>query len=429
MKNVDLEKNNFLKTEIIAGITTFLTMSYIIIVNPSILGTEGTGMSFSGVMCATILTSFLATLMMGLYAKVSFALAPGMGLNAFFTYTLILGEKIPYQDALGMVFWSGAFFVVISVTPLRVHILKSIPFHLRAALAGGIGLFLVFIGLKNGHIIIGHPVTLLQHAPFSIEMMLTIISFIFIIFFQNKKNPLTFIISIFFITIVSLFFNLTKAPVSYFSMPDLSTHFLELNILGSLKLAYLPAIFTLILTDLFDSISTFVGVSQAANMVDETGEPKNMKKALVVDSFATLISGLFGTSAATTYIESSSGVEVGGRTGLVSVVTAFCFLPFLFFGPLIQMIPSFATASILIYIGFQMFKHSVASFDTKKMEDIFPAMLVIILIPLTFSITKGIMWGFLFHCILYLVMKRRKELTPMVLILGIISILNLIDFI
>lgn len=405
------------RTEVIAGITTFLTMSYIIVVNPAILSTEGTGMSFSGVLTATVLISFLSTLFMGLYAKLPFALAPGMGINTFFTFTLILGEQIPWQQALGLVFWSGVFFILISVTSLRVKIVNAIPRHLRLAMSCGIGLFLTFIGLKNATIITASPATFVTNAPVSWGLCMAIVGLFITIFFMRRKNPASFLIGIFSVTIVSLFFKEVSLPSNIFSMPDFESTFFKLDIMGGLKWAFIPSIITLIITDLFDSVSSFIGVSTAANLLDEKGEPRNLKQALFVDAVATFCSSLFGTSAATTFIESSAGTEIGGRTGLTAIITSLCFLPFLFLAPILSIIPQYATAPVLIIVGALMFRN-VSQLNFDKLEEVIPLFLTIVLIPLTFSISQGILWGFFCHVVLFLLCGRKREIAPIMYFLG-----------
>ncbi|POB14140.1 NCS2 family permease [Halobacteriovorax sp. DA5] len=417
-------KANSIRTEVIAGITTFLTMSYIIFVNPLILSSDGTGMSFSAVMTGTILASFVATLLMGLIAKLPFALAPGMGLNAFFTYTLILDQKIPWEQALGLVFWSGVVFVILSVTPFREKLVKSIPKNLRMAMAVGIGIFLAFIGLKNTGIIIDHPVTLVQTAPLSSEGGAVILGFVLIIALFKKNIPGSLLIGIFFTWTLGALFGKSTLPENFFATPDFS-YFMQADILGAIKIAYIPSILTLMMTDLFDSLSTFIGVAETANLKNEKGEIKNMKQALTVDALATLFSAFFGTSTTTTFVESSAGVSVGGRTGLTSVITAICFLPFLFLAPFAQSIPSYATAPVLIFVGILMFKN-ISSINFEKFEEMIPAFLCIVLIPLSFSITTGIMWGLFVHTILYIVAGRIKDLSLTECLLSIVAGLYII---
>jgi AGZA family xanthine/uracil permease-like MFS transporter len=410
-----------IRTEAIAGITTFFTMAYIVVVNPSILSTEGTGMAFSGVLTATVLLCFTMTLLMGLYAKLPFAVAPGMGINAFFTFTIILTQKVWWQVALGIVFWAGVLFLIISVTPVRETIARAIPKELRIGTAAGIGIFLTFIGLKNAGLIASDPITFVKLGTLGVPALLTILATAISVWLLTRKSAFAFLAGIIFATAVGWAFGLVKAPESFFSTPDFQTVFLKLDILGALKLSLLPAIIAIMFTDLFDSISTFIGVAHAANLLDENGQPKNLKQGLVVDSFATLGAGLAGTSSGTAYIESIAGVEMGGRTGLTSVFTALCFLPCFFLAPLAGMVPSFATASVLILVGASMFR-SVGQISFSKIEEGLPAFLTIILIPLTFSITQGILWGFISHVGLYLIVGRQREIHPMMYALAAVSI-------
>ncbi|HKY30226.1 MAG TPA: NCS2 family permease [Pyrinomonadaceae bacterium] len=420
MSSPDTPKPN-IRTEAIAGITTFFTMAYIVVVNPSILATEGTGMAFSGVLTATVLLCFTMTLFMGLYAKLPFAVAPGMGINAFFTFTIILTQRVWWQVALGIVFWAGVLFLLISVTPIREIIAKAIPGELRIATAAGIGIFLTFIGLKNAGFIAADPVTFVKLGALGIPALLTILATGLSVWLLTKRSPFAFLAGIFFATLIGWALGLVKAPESFFSAPDFQTVFLKLDILGALKLSLLPAIIAILFTDLFDSISTFIGVAHAADLLDENGHPRNLKQGLVVDSFATFGAGLVGTSSGTAYIESIAGINMGGRTGLTSVFTALCFLPCLFLAPLAGMVPTYATAAVLILVGASMFK-SVSQIAFSKIEEGLPAFLTIILIPLTFSITQGILWGFISHVGMYLLVGRRKDIHPVMYVLALISV-------
>jgi adenine/guanine/hypoxanthine permease len=410
-----------LKTEVTAGITTFLTMAYIVVVNPSILATEGTGMSFSGVLTATVLLCFTMTLLMGLYAKLPFAVAPGMGLNAFFTFTLILNHKIPWPIALGLTFWAGVVFVIISVTPLREMIASAIPHSLRVALSSGIGIFLAFIGLKNIGLIAANPATLVQLGTIDRKTILAIGGFVLTVWLLKRKSPIAFLAGIAAVTVGALFLGLIQVPTEFFSAPDFSSTFFKMDIVGALSIAFLPAIISILFTDLFDSISTFVGVSQATGLVDEKGEPKNLRQGLMVDSLATMFSGVFGTSAGTAYIESTAGIEAGGRTGWTSVVTALCFLPCFFLAPLVSMIPAYATAPVLVIVGVFMLR-GITTLDLSKLEDAVPVLLTMIMIPLTFSITQGILWGFTSYTVMAIISGRGKELKPMMIGLSALSV-------
>ena len=410
-----------LRTEAIAGITTFFTMAYIVVVNPTILSTPGTGMAFSGVLTATVLVCFVMTLMMGLYAKLPFAVAPGMGINAFFTFTIILTQKVWWQTALGIIFWAGVLFLLISVTPLRETIAKAIPSELRIATATGIGIFITFIGLKNAGFIISDPVTFVKLGTLGAPAILSMLGLIVTVLLLIRRSALAYLAGIFVVTLVAFLAGQIQAPPSLFSAPDFKTVFLKLDILGALKLSLLPAIIGILFTDLFDSISTFIGVAHAADLLDENGNPRNLRQGLVVDSFATFGAGLAGTSSGTAYIESIAGIESGGRTGMTSVFTALCFLPCFFLAPLAGMVPVYATAPVLILVGAAMFK-SVHNIDFRKIEEGLPAFLTIILIPLTFSITQGILWGFISHVGLYLVVGRRKEIHPVMYVLALVAI-------
>lgn len=414
------EKIN-LKTEAIAGLTTFLTMAYIVVVNPAILSTEGTGISFDGALTATVLVCFSMTLLMGIYAKLPYAVAPGMGLNAFFTYTIILGQGVAWQTALGIVFWAGVLFLIISVTPIRVAIAKAIPNNLRIAAAAGIGVFLTFIGLKNAGFIVADANTFVKFGEISWQSVMTLIAVLLTVFLLKRKSSLAFLAGIVFVTIIALTVGWVKPPEKIFSLPDFTSTFFQLDIWGALKLSLLPAIISIMFTDLFDSLSTFIGVSHAANLIDEEGHPKNLQQGLIVDSFATFGAGLFGSSSGTAYIESVAGIEMGGRNGWTAIFTALCFLPCLFIAPLAGIVPSNATAVVLILVGAFMFR-SVKELLLEHLEDALPAFLTIILIPLSFSITQGILWGFISHVALYLLAGRAREIHPLMYVLGVVSI-------
>src|SRR5690242_2690712 len=410
-----------LRTEAIAGITTFFTMAYIVVVNPTILSTPGTGMAFSGVLTATVLVCFVMTLLMGLYAKLPFAVAPGMGINAYFTFTIILTQKVWWQTALGIIFWAGVLFLLISVTPIRETIAKAIPGELRIATATGIGIFITFIGLKNAGFVTSDPVTFVKLGTLGIQAVLAMLGIVVTVLLMIRRSPFAYLAGIFIVTLVAFAAGQIKAPPSLFSAPDFHTVFLKLDIFGALKLSLLPAIVGILFTDLFDSISTFIGVAHAANLLDENGNPRNLRQGLVVDSLATFGAGLAGTSSGTAYIESIAGIDSGGRTGMTSVFTALCFLPCFFLAPLAGMVPLYATSPVLLLVGASMFR-SVNQIDFGKIEEGLAAFLTIILVPLTFSITQGIVWGFISHVGLYLVVGRRKEIHPVMYALALIAI-------
>jgi AGZA family xanthine/uracil permease-like MFS transporter len=400
-------------------------MSYIVVVNPAILSTTGTGIPFSGALTATVLVCFTMTLLMGVYAKLPFGVAPGMGLNAFFAYTLILNGGIPWPVALGIIFWAGVLFLLVSATPLRERIAMSIPQPLRAATAAGIGLLLAFIGLQNAGFVAANPATLVGVGALDHRALLTLAALIVSVFLARRSNPFAYLAGIALVTGVAWAGGYVSPPASWFSAPDFSSVFLKLDVWGAVQLALIPAIVTVMMTDLFDSLSTFIGVAQAANLVDEKGEPKNLRQGLIVDALATLGAGLFGTSSGTAYVESISGIRMGGRTGFTAVVTALCFLPCLFIAPVAAAVPNYATSAVLILVGVSMF-HTVAGVEFGRLEIGVPAFATLILIPLTFSITQGILWGFILHAGLHLVVGRGRDVTAAAWGLAAVSVVLLV---
>jgi AGZA family xanthine/uracil permease-like MFS transporter len=396
--------------DIVGGITTFLTMAYIVVVNPTILSSPGTGIPFSGALTATVLVCFTMTLLMGVYARLPYGVAPGMGLNAFFAYTLIIGGGIAWPVALGIVFWAGVAFLLISVTPLRERVALSIPPSLRSATAAGIGLLLTFIGLQNSGFVAANPATMVGVGPLDHRALLTLIGLIVSVWLSRRDNPFAFLAGIAIVTAAAWIGGYITAPSAWFSAPDFSSVFMKLDVWGALKLSLVPAIITVMLTDLFDSVSTFIGVAQASNLVDEKGEPKRLRQGLIVDSLATLGAGLFGSSPGTAYVESIAGIRMGGRTGMTAVVTALCFLPCLFIAPIAATIPAYATSAVLILVGASMFQ-AVTRVPFDRLEIAVPAFATLILIPLTFSITQGILWGFILHAALHVVAGRSRDVT------------------
>jgi AGZA family xanthine/uracil permease-like MFS transporter len=411
--------------EIVAGVTTFLTMAYIVLVNPAILSSPGTGIPFSGALTATVMVCFTMTLLMGLYAKLPFGVAPGMGLNAFFAYTLIINGGVPWQIALGITFWAGVFFLLVSVTTLREHVALAIPPQLRSATAAGIGLLLTFIGLQNSGFIAANPATMVGVGQLDHRAVFTLLALAISVWLSRRDNPFAYLAGMAFVTAGAWLLGYVSPPAAWVSAPDFSSVFLKLDIWGALKLSLVPAMLTVMLTDLFDSLSTFIGVSQAANMIDEKGEPKNLRQGLVVDGIATLGAGLFGSSSGTAYVESIAGIRMGGRTGMTAVVTALCFLPCLFIAPIAAAMPIYATSAVLILVGVAMFQ-SVTRVAFDRLEIAVPAFATLILIPLTFSITQGILWGFILHAALHVVAGRIREVTAQAWGLAAVSIVLLV---
>ena len=406
--------------DIVGGVTTFFTMSYIVVVNPSILSTPGTGMPFTGAMTATVLIAFSMTLLMGLYARLPFAVAPGMGINAFFAFTIVLQQHVPWQTALGMVFWAGVLFLLVSATPLRETIALAIPPGLRLAAAAGIGLLLTLIGLRNAGLIEADTATLLRLGTLDHRAAFLLVGVLVAVMLLRRNNPLAYLTSIVLVTAAAWICGYALPPERIVSAPDFSTAFLKLDIGGALQLALLPAIVSILFTDLFDSLSTFIGVAGASGLTEPDGRPLNLRRGLIVDAFATLGAGLAGTSSGTAYVESMAGIRMGARTGRASVVTALCFLPCFFIGPLAAAVPGYATAAVLVLVGLSMFQ-SVTTLDFTSLEDSLPAFMTIVLIPLTLSITQGILWGFLLHALLYTVVGRAKDVGCVLWSLAVLS--------
>ncbi|WP_186647204.1 NCS2 family permease [Fluviispira vulneris] len=411
--------------EIIAGLTTFFTMSYIVIVNPQVMASPGTGLTVSGTLTATVLISFLMSLLAGIYIRLPYALAPGMGLNVFIAYSLIIGEKIPWPTALGIIFWSSFIFILISVLPIRQKIVEALPNNMKHAMSCGIGLFLAFIGMKNLGLIVPNSATYISLGDINLPITLGLIGFLIIFILFNKNKSYAFLFSIFLVTIIALLCGLTKLPETYFSTPDFQSHFFKLDLIGSLKWSFIPVILSVLLTNLFDSMSSLIGLANSAGFTDKKGNPLQLKETLMVDSIASLFSSLFGTSPATVFIESSTGIQAGGRTGLTAIVAAFCFLPCLFIAPIVTAIPVFATAPILIFVGILMCK-TLKHIKANTLDDIIPIFLTIILMPLTFSITQGVLWGIVSYVILKICVGKIKVISPVLWVLALICFLALV---
>jgi AGZA family xanthine/uracil permease-like MFS transporter len=414
------QRDSSLYADIAGGVTTFFTMAYIVVVNPAILAAPGTGMPFSGALTATVLVASSMTLLMGLYARLPFAVAPGMGLNAFFAFAIVIHAGVPWQIALGMVFWSGVLFLVVSATRLREHIAMAIPPPLRAAASAGIGLLLTFIGLRNAGLVVGDPSTLLRMGTFDHRAAFLLLGIFVAVVLMQRNNPLAFLTAIAAVTALVWAMGYAKPPETLTSAPDFSSALLALDIRGALRLALLPAILAIMFTDLFDSLSTFIGVASAAGLTEPDGRPINLRRGLIVDALATLGSGLAGTSPGTAYVESIAGIRMGGRTGRASVVTALCFVPCFFLGPLAAAVPGDATAAVLILVGVSMFQ-SVSIINFSSIEEALPAFVTVVLIPLTLSITQGILWGFLLHALLYAAAGRGREISVTLWLLSALS--------
>ena len=412
--------NTDIKSEIIAGFTTFLTMAYIIFVNPQIM--EASGMDKGAIFVGTCLAAAIACFVMGIFANWPIGLAPGMGLNAFFTYTVVGEMGYAWEVALGAVFIAGILFFVMSVTNLRSWMIASIPMNLRIAMGAGVGLFIGIIGLKSGGIIITNDATLLALGDFTkIETLLAAIGFLIISALSIRKIPGAIIIGILIITVVSIFADLIQFNGIISSPPDIAPTFMKLDILGALNLSMLTVIMSFLFVNLFDTTGTLVGVATRANLLDENGEAENLDKALKADSGASIFGTFFGCSPVTSYVESSAGVEAGGRTGLTAVIVGFLFVLAMFLSPLASIIPAYATAGALVYVAILMLG-GMEKLNWSHVTELLPALVIMIMIPLTFSIADGIALGFLSYVVLKITNGEVKNITSAAWFLTIIFI-------
>ena len=401
--------NTDFKNEILAGITTFITMAYIIFVNPQMMAASGMdiGASFVG----TCIAASIACIAMGVYANWPVGLAPGMGLNAFFTYTVVGEMGYSWEVALGAVFLAGILFFIMSVTPLRQWMLESIPFNLRIAMGAGVGLFIGMIGLKSGGIITSNEATLLSMGDITKpETILAMIGFLVIAVLSIRKIPGAIVIGIFLITTIALALNLIKFNGIVSSPPSLMPVVLKLDIGQAFDLAMISIIMSFLFVNLFDTAGTLVGVANQANLIKSDGGINNLDRALKADSSSSAIGSLFGCSPVTSYVESSAGIEAGGRTGLTAVTIGILFLLAIFFAPLAMMIPAYATSGALIYVAILMLS-SIEKLNWSDLSDLLPALVIIVMMPLTFSIANGIALGFLSYVIIKIFSGQLKAIS------------------
>ena len=385
--------NTDIQTEIVAGITTFITMAYIIFVNPQMMAQ--TGMDHGAIFVGTCLAAAVACLFMGLFANWPVGLAPGMGLNAFFTYTVVGEMGYAWETALGAVFIAGLLFFIMSITPLRRWMLDSIPLNLRIAMGAGVGLFIGFIGLKNGGIIISDGATFLSLGDFTnSSTLLAGLGFLLIAILSIRKIPGAIIIGILTVTLLSIILNLVEFDGIFALPPDVTPVFLELDIFGALDIAMISVIVSFLFVNLFDTAGTLFGVASRANFLDETGNIRNMDKALKADSSSSIFGSFFGCAPVTSYVESSAGIETGGRTGLTAVVVGILFLLATFLSPFAAAVPAYATSGALIYVAILMLS-GMEKLNWDDQSELLPALVMVVMIPLTFSIANGIALGFL----------------------------------
>ena len=439
------ENKTKVSTELIAGLTTFMAISYIIFINPAIL--SETGMDYNSVYVATILASMIGTMIMGLFANVPYVQSAGLGLNALFTYTICGTLGFSWQQGLAMVFICGVINVLITLTSVRKKVIKAIPEFMQDAITVGIGLFITYIGVKSAGIIdfavssVNNGIAasadvVPQLAVFNTsEVILSLIGLVITAILVSKKIKNPYLISIIMTTIIGVFMGVTKLPnfSEYQLIPSLAPTFLQLDFQGLLSakagiVVVIMTIFTLVISDLFDTIGTFIGTGKKSGIfkINKEGNmPKNLEKALICDSSTTIIGSLLGTSNVTTYVESSVGIDAGGRTGLTAVFTALFFGLSLFLAPIVASVPMAAIAPVLIFVGISMLEN-ILKIDLNDTLIAIPSFFIIVMMPLSYSITTGIQFGFIFYIIVNLVNKKGKEISP---IIYIFTILFIIDFI
>jgi AGZA family xanthine/uracil permease-like MFS transporter len=408
------ENKTNVRTEVLAGITTFVTLAYILFVNPNIL--KDAGMPPEATFAATCIASAFATLVMGLYANYPIAVAPGMGLNAFFTYAVVIGMKLPWQTALGAVFISGVVFFILTVTKVREWIIEGVPLVLRHAIGVGIGLFIAFIGLRNAGVIVKSDATLLTLGDMkSSGVLVAVAGLIVTAFFIGRGVKGSLLIGILATTILAMLAGVSPAPAGLGSfiaianpVEQLKPTVFHLDIMAALNVGLIPILFSFTFVDLFDNIGTLVGVARKAGLLNESGQLPRIGKALFADSLGTMFGALMGTSTVTSYIESAAGVSEGGRTGLTAVVVGLLFIMAIVFAPLVGLIPAQATAPALILVGsFMMIDLLHIKFE--DFTEAFPAFLTIIMMPLTYSVAQGLAFGFMSYTVIKLVSGKHND--------------------
>ncbi len=412
------ENGTDVKTEVIAGFTTFLTMAYIVFVNPSILSL--TGMDFNAVFVATCLAAALGTGIMALVANYPIALAPGMGLNAYFTFTVCKGMGVSWQVALGAVFISGIIFLAVSLFKVREAIVNAIPHSLKLAISAGVGMFLAIIALKNAGLITGSPATLVTLGSVSDpKTLLAIAGFFLIVALEYRRIPGSIIIGILFVTVLSVALGLSEFKGVASLPPSIAPTFMQMDIQGALNAGLLGVIFVFFFVDLFDTTGTLIGVSHRAGLLDKDGKLPRLKKALLADSVAIAAGAALGTSSTTAYVESAAGTAVGGRTGLTSLVVALLFLAALLFAPLAGSVPAYATAPALCYVAVLM-SRGLAEIEWNDLTESAPAVMTALAMPFTFSIADGIAFGFISYVVIKALAGRFRDLYPAVVVIALL---------
>jgi AGZA family xanthine/uracil permease-like MFS transporter len=415
------ENRTTVRREFLGGLTTFITMAYIVVVNPQLLAK--TGMPIDGVLFATCVAAAAATLVMGLYANYPIALAPGMSLNAYFTYVVCLGMHVPWQTALGVIFISGVFFVILTLVRVREQIVNGIPDCLKYSTAGGIGMFIAFVGLRNAKVVVANSATFVGLGSFSDrETQLACVGLAIMLILMTRKVNGAILIGIFATTLLGIFRGMSAWPSSIFSLPHPSSTWLQLDVRGALHLGLLEIAFVFQFVDLFDNVGTLVGVSEQGGFVKD-GKIPRVGRALVSDAVGTIIGSLTGTSTVTSYIESAAGVAAGARTGLSNVFVAGFFLLAVFCSPLAAAIPGYATAPALMLVGALM-TESIGRVDWKEFTEAVPAFVTLLATPLTFSIATGLSFGLISYTLVKVAAGKLREVSVVIWILTALFVLR-----
>lgn len=416
-----IEHETTVRQEFLGGLTTFMTMAYIVVVNPEILSQAG--VPAEGVVFATCISAALATLVMGLYANYPIAMAPGMSLNAYFTYSVCLGMHIPWQTALGVVFFSGVLFILLTVARVREQIVNGIPNGLKHSTAAGIGLFIAFVGLRNAKLVVANPATFVSIGNFSLpEVQIACVGIVLTLALMARKITGAILLGILGTTAIGLVKGIAHWPSSLLALPHPGSTLLQLDLRGALHLGLLEIVFAFLFVDLFDNVGTLVGVCEQAGFVVD-GKIPRVGRVLLADGLGTVIGALTGTSTVTSYIESAAGVAAGARTGLSNLVVAGLFLLALFFSPLAAAIPAFATAPALILVGGLMMQ-SVSEINWPDFSEAFPAFVTVVAMPLTFSIATGLSFGVISYTVVKVAAGKAREVSVVLWVLTILFIVR-----
>jgi len=425
------ERKTDVHTEVMAGITTFMTMAYIIFVNPGIL--EATGMPFGALMVSTCLAAAFATLLMAFIANYPIALASGMGLNAFFAFTVVIGMSVPWEVALAAIFIEGIIFIILTLTRFREYVVNGIPMSLKYGIAAGIGFFIALIGFQNGGITISNPATMVGQASFNnnLPAILTILGLVIIGALEAKRVRGAILWGILIITAISIPLGVAQMPDRIISAPPsiapifmkMDFSWVSFNFSNPNIMNFWIVVFTFFFVDFFDTIGTLVGVSGRANLLDEKGNLPKAREALLSDAIGTVGGSVLGVSTVTAYVESASGIGVGGRTGLTSLVTGLLFLVAIFFNPIVSIVPACATAPALIFVGAYMMM-SVTKIDFNDWTELLPAVIAIFVMPFAYSIAAGIVFGVITYAAVKLLTGRVKEVSLIIWVLAVIFILK-----